>query len=128
MVASWRPAAGPARRDVLPHPVSWRGASAGHETFDQGYLVVQRRSRDVHGEEEPGDHRAARGNQSVMDMRPPAADAIAPEPYHGPQRHDRTENTKPCQRIERKQQRIQRIAENGEVRTLDEKRHRRNDD
>ena len=47
-------------------------------------LVVECCPRDMECNEKPRDHDAACGNQGMMDARPPAAGAIAPEPCGDP--------------------------------------------
>src|SRR5262249_6161964 len=96
---------------------------------DRASSVDQRRPGDPECHEKPRDHDGAGGNQRVMDARPPTADAVAPETYGGPYTQNRTKSAEPCEGVEHKQQRIERVVVNGGIDGAHDERSRdRTDD
>src|SRR5215468_2527011 len=92
-------------------------------------LIDQCGPCDAEGKKKPCEHDSAGGNQGVMDARPSTAHAVAPEQCGHPYARHRTENAKPCERVEHNQRVIKRVIEYGGIDAApDEEDHGRNDD
>src|SRR5215470_6436209 len=82
-------------------------------TFRDHALIIQRCPGNAEYNKKPCHHGAAGGNQRMMDARPSATNAVAPEHDGAPHDRNRAEDAEPRQGIEYTHEGIERRVVNG---------------